>query len=834
MGRIKIDYGIDLGTTNSSLAVINNGEIKVIEIDRSQIVPSCVAYNRKGAVTAGINALEGDPNFLEFKRKMGSDWSEKKHPELDGKVGAEELSSEILKKLKAEITDEHFKSVVITVPAMFDMNQVAATKRAGELAGFEQVEILMEPVAAAFYYGFKNKIGDTQFVVFDFGGGTFDAALVKSEGGIMSVVSSEGDNFLGGKDLDNLVVENILLPLLRQNFSIEEMSDSDKEKLKNKLKRIADNLKITLGKTETVDYLSDLKSLGYDASGAEIEIDKTFTRDEVHGVMTPCFMQAIGHAKKLLEVNNLKASELKAFVLVGGPTQIPLFRQLIEKEIMKPDTSLNPMTAIAEGASLYAATFNNSCENHGVPIGSSSEGSQSDIDPIKLEVQYAASTTQTKEAIGIKRKNTTDSYSVIVSREDGMWQSPRHELDDVVMTDIASGKPNTFKIQLFDSSNNPTPCTPNQFTIIPGISVDGGAPIPYHIGMAVNDTRKGNVFTPFKGLEKDKKLPLVGRTDRELYNVNELRPGNEEDKMLIAIYCAERDARDSRSIINIFMDNIEVNGMDVQKRVPENSLIEFTLKIDISQNMTLEIEFPHLDMDIITKQMKYPAKPSVKKEQIDVLVEEIKIGIGKLEKSVEKAPRLEDLKSMRNLYSQNLSTITDNDFEGIFGNLRSLLLEIDIAVENTKWPTLKKQLIDALFEFEEMVKDCEKKRLDGWEKDQSDLLHFTDQKAQIFTMPKPDLGVTEELIDNIKAALFSVISRHQGKELFTEIIKHYDTDFEKIDWKNNSQARQEINHGLSLISSGADQDSLRKSAIAISSQMKNPEIGGPTAGGVKT
>jgi molecular chaperone DnaK len=834
MGRIKIDYGIDLGTTNSALAVINNGEIEVKEYDRSKIIPSCVAYNRKGTVRAGIDATNMDPNFIEFKRKMGSDWKDRKHSELNEYVGAEDLSSEILKKIKSEITHEYFKSVVITVPAMFDMNQVAATKRAGELAGFEQIEILMEPVAAAFNYGFKNKIGDAQYVVFDFGGGTFDAALVKSEGGIMSVVSSEGDNYLGGKDLDNAVLENVLLPIIQQNFEIDSLSESALELLKRRLKRIADTLKIDLGKTESVDILTNLGDLGDDSKGNEIEIDKTFTRSEVHGAMTPYFMRAIGHAKKLLEVNNLTASDLKAFVLVGGPTQIPLFRQLIEQEIMKPDTSTNPMTAIAEGAALYAATFNSTCESHGDPIGVTGAETSNEIEAVKLEIQYAATTTQTREAIGIKRKNTTDSYSVIVSREDGQWTSSRHDLDDVIMADIASGKPNSFKIQLFDSSSNPAPCSPNQFTIIPGTSVDGGAPLPYHIGMAVNDARKGNIFTPFRGLEKDKKLPLVGRIDRELYNVNELRPGIEEDKMTIAIYCAERDARDSRSIINLFMDNIEVNGMDVQRRVPENSLIEFTLKIDISQNLTLEIEFPHLDMDVITKTMKFPAKSAVKKEQIDVLVKEIENGILKLEKSVEKVLRLEDLKSMRNLYIQNLSTITDNDFDGVFGNLRSLLLEIDIAVEGTKWPTFKKQLIDSLFDFEELVKDCVKNRLDGWEKDQSDLEHFTKQKEQLFDMPKPDLSNTEELIDSIKSASLRIVARHQGKELFTDFIEHYDRDFNKIDWKNQSQARQEIDHGLSLIRSGADKDSLQRAVRAILSQMKNPDIDGPTTGGIKT
>ena len=282
------------------------------------------------------------------------------------------------------------------------------------------------------------------------------------------------------------------------------------------------------------------------------------------------------------------------------------------------------------------------------------------------------------------------------------------------------------------------------------------------------------------------------------------------------------------------MDNIEINGMDIQKRVPENSRIEFTLKIDISQNMTLEIEFPNLDMDIITKTIKYPARTSVKKEQIDVLISEIELGLSKLQSSVEKVFGLEELISMKNMYKINISNITDDDFEGIFGNLRSLLLEIDKAIEETKWPTLRKELIDILFEFQNLVKECVTKKLDGWEKDQSDLEHFTKQKEQIFEMAKPNPSLTEDLIENIKSANIRLVARHQGKELFSAFINNFDQEFERIEWKNTTQARQEIDRGLMLIRNGADRDSLEGAVRAISSQMKNPDITGPIGGGVRT
>ena len=832
MGRIKIDYGIDLGTTNSALAFINQGEIEVKNIDRANIVPSCVAFRGNGTIRVGITALGMKPRFEEVKRDMGTDWSAQKHPQIDEQVNAEDLSAEILKKLKASITEEEFKSVVITVPAMFDNPEVSATKRAGELAGFDQVEILMEPIAAAFAYGFKHKIKDGKFVVFDFGGGTFDAALVKAEGGVMSVVSSEGDKNMGGKNLDELIINQFLIPYLKESYNIDDFDKDKIKNLKSVLKSYAQQLKIDLGQKESDDFMTDVDVLGNDSSGQSMEIDTTYTREEIHGAMSGIFMESIGHAKKLLEANNLTVSDLKAFVLVGGPTQIPLFRELIEKELTKPDTSLNPMTAIAEGAALYAATFNNKIEGHGGPVGGSSEEGEDQIPAIELEVEYAAASVQDEEAIGIKRKSTSDPYSVIISRSDG-WQSSKHELDDVIMAAIKEGKPNSYSIQLFDATNNPVPCSPNQFTIIPGNDVAGGAPLPYHIGMDVFHQKKGKVFEPFKGLEKDKALPCVGQTDRELFNMSELRPGIEDDKMVIAIYAASRNALDSRSIVNVHIGEIEVNGKDVKKMVPENSLVEFTLHIDISQNVTLEIEFPHLDMDVITKTMKFPSKPQTKKEQIDNLFTEIKKGISKLSKSTETVTGLDDFKSKQSFYTKEYQNITDGDFEKIFGDLRSFLLEIDLALENIQWPMLKKEVIDTLFEFDELVNECVDKQLDGWEKDKSDLEHFKKHKEQLFAMSKPDQNAAEELISNIKSASFGIAARHQGEEIFAAWIQDFDRSFGSIDWKSASAARQEIDRGLQLINNGAAKNALRAAVQAILAQMQNPNIG-PGGGGVKT
>lgn len=817
MSRIKIDFGIDLGTTNSGLAFLNNGEIEIKEIDRSKIVPSCIAYDRKGNPKAGITALALSPHFLEFKRKMGTDWSEVKNPSLSERVNAEDLSAEMLKKLRSEISTEYFNSVVITVPAMFDINQVAATKRAGEMAGFEQVEILMEPIAAAFAYGFKHKVKDGKYIVFDFGGGTFDAALVKAEGGVLSVVSSEGNNYLGGKDLDNVVVDEILLPMISEQYNIYELDSDSLELLKAKLKIIADTLKVDLAKHEKSDVLTDLEQLGKDADEEEIEIDHSFTREEIYGVMTPIFMKAINHTKDLIRANALNLADINALVLVGGPTQIPTFRELIEREIMKPDISLNPMTAIAEGAALYASTFNNQSENHGKSIQHESDKKESSEETVLLEIEYAATSVNDEEAVAIKRKISNKNYSVIVKRGT-TWQSSKHELDDVIMVLIDKAKPNSFSIQLFDEKNNPVSSSPSAFTIIPGISVDGGAPIPYHMGMEIYDEKRGNIFTPFKGLEKDKKLPLTGVTDRELYTLTDLRPGIAEDKMTIPVYLAEREANNSRSIVNLYAHSIEVNGMDVSRLIPMRTRVEFTMRIDISQNITLEIEFPDLDVELITKKMQFPQKVGVSYKQIDALINEIDQSINRMDQSKEDILRIEEFKSKSNYFESQYEKITNDDFEQLFVELRSFILELDLAEEEAKWPVLKKKIIDSLFDFESVVQENVKEKNRGWEKDQSDLQHFKKQKEQLFAMVRPNVILAEELEEEITAASMQIIVRNQGKEFFSVLIENFNNNFEARKWKDKREARKLVDEGMNMVRKGADEEELRSQCRRIYDQ----------------
>jgi molecular chaperone DnaK len=825
MGRIKIDYGIDLGTTNSALSRMENGEVVTREIEGSRILPSCIIIRRNGARTIGMRAKNKFPHFVEFKRKMGQDVE---FDAPDGtKVDPVKLSAELLKKLASEITDEAFKSVVITVPAAFELPQVSDTKRAAELAGFEQVEILQEPVAAAFNYGLKHKVKNGKFVVFDFGGGTFDSALVTATGGVMEVKSSEGDNFLGGGDIDRAVVSEIFLPYLRQNYTITELEskdESDYNHWKQRLKNIADDLKIELGKKDASDVLTDIGELPEDDEGEEMELDFTVTRDQLNELARPLFQRAIDKTKSLLKNNDLSASDLSALVLVGGPTQMPLLRDMVEEQLIKPDISINPMTGIAEGAALYASTMENKIKAHGSGSDSGDDDGQS---ALELEVGYESPTNLEKGPISVLVKGSPEPLFGEIQSDDGLFTTDRAALDAVFEVDINQAKANNFTINVFNEKNELVACSPNKFTILPGIGVSGGSPLPHRIGMDFQAKNGKVLFHSFQGLEKDKPMPAVGKSTIDLYTQRELRPGNEDDKLVISIYQAGTEAEGSRSIVNSRIGQIEITGANVDKFVPERTQVKFTLSIDISQNMTLEADFPTLDFDI-EKAMEFNPTAEVSREQVDELLQEADNLVDRLESSDQPPANLSEIKEKRDRIKKTLDQ--GGDIDQGFGHSRELILDLDLAEEGLAWPELVGEINEAFKNLEDLVQECVSKSLNGHEKDKSDLDYLRTSKDSVLASTNLERG--KELLDKIRNLEWSISDRHAGKERRIAWIRDFHNSFGSIEWTNQAEARIAVNQGMDLVNSGASLDQLQEQVSTIVSYMENRDKGpGPSERG---
>ena len=230
--RTTIDFGIDLGTTNSEIAVLRGTEIQVFKNNEGmENTPSVVWIDRKDKLYVGKRAkdrLEEDEEnaFCEFKLQMGTD-AEFIFCRNNRRMKPEELSAEVLKDLKDNVkkmTGEDVLSAVITVPAAFEARQCEATKKAARLAGLSISPLLQEPVAAALAYGFQNDSDNVFWLVYDLGGGTFDAAIIQVRDGIIQVVAHEGDNHLGGKLIDWSIVDELLIPAVNKEFRLNDFT----------------------------------------------------------------------------------------------------------------------------------------------------------------------------------------------------------------------------------------------------------------------------------------------------------------------------------------------------------------------------------------------------------------------------------------------------------------------------------------------------------------------------------------------------------------------------------------------------------------------------------
>ncbi len=232
MTRTSIDYGIDLGTTNSAVAVLVGTTPEVIaRVDGSIVTPSAIWFDKRGQQFIGQKARgnyfsDEENGAIEFKLHMGEEW-QRTFQRTGHKMLPEEMSAEILKSLKDDVQmmkGEDLKAAVITVPAAFELPQCEATRRAAKLAGLTISPLLQEPIAAALAYGFQSAANKVFWLVYDFGGGTFDAAVIQVRDGVLQVVNHAGHNYLGGKNIDWEIVDKLLIPRLTKEWKLTDFT----------------------------------------------------------------------------------------------------------------------------------------------------------------------------------------------------------------------------------------------------------------------------------------------------------------------------------------------------------------------------------------------------------------------------------------------------------------------------------------------------------------------------------------------------------------------------------------------------------------------------------
>ena len=349
--------GIDLGTTNSCVAVIEGGEPVVIpNAEGARTTPSVVAFGKTGERLVGQVAkrqaiTNPDRTVSSIKRQMGSDYKVKID---DKKYTPQEISAMILQKLKTDAESylgEKVTEAVITVPAYFTDSQRQATKDAGKIAGLEVKRIINEPTAAALAYGI-DKENDQKVMVYDLGGGTFDVSIIEMGDGVQEVLATAGNNRLGGDDFDQRVIDWIA-----DEFKKSEGVDLRGDKMAmQRLKEAAEKAKIELSNVTTSTI--NLPFIGMNSDGTPLNLEMTLTRAKFNELTADLVEATMGPVRQAISDSGLKTSELHKILMVGGSSRIPAVQEAVKKYTgIEPFKGSNPDECVAIGAAIQGGVL---------------------------------------------------------------------------------------------------------------------------------------------------------------------------------------------------------------------------------------------------------------------------------------------------------------------------------------------------------------------------------------------------------------------------------------------------------------------------------------------
>lgn len=352
----ELIIGIDLGTTNSEVAIVDAGHPRIIPVDEAQLLPSVVGLDQTGELLIGTPAhnqyaLYPERTVRSIKRSMGQDI------EIvldDQRFRPQEISALILRRLKQTAETELGSPVgkaVITVPAYFSDAQRQATKDAGELAGLEVVRIINEPTAAALAYEGESQ-QRRQILVYDLGGGTFDVSVVRMEQGVTEVLGSHGNNHLGGDDFDNKIIEHLVMHLQ----TTHGVDPSGNRQAMARIGRAAESAKITLSNAPYVtieeEYLLE------DKQGTPIHLSLELARHDYEAMIEPYIEETLEAVHIALDGAGLNVADLDEVLLVGGTTRTPLIQQRLEEILsLQPRSEIDPDLCVATGAAVQAAVI---------------------------------------------------------------------------------------------------------------------------------------------------------------------------------------------------------------------------------------------------------------------------------------------------------------------------------------------------------------------------------------------------------------------------------------------------------------------------------------------
>jgi molecular chaperone DnaK len=595
---LKNFVGIDLGTTNSAICSYDGSETRIWKSpEQNDVTPSAIYIDRRGNKYIGKRAYDSAPHSPDnsatlFKRLMGTS-TPIQLSAVDLTKSPEDCSAEVLKVLfgylPEEIRNDPETGTVITVPAAFNQMQKDATMQAASMAGLGKVAIMQEPVAAVMSV-MRARNADGMFLIYDLGGGTLDIAIAESLGGRVNLLAHGGIAMCGGRDFDRVLVDNVVRPWLLDNFALPE--DFSVNPTFKSLIRLAiwatERAKIELSAREdAVISLSETEARVRDLDGNEIYLDIPLLRDTYDKLIAERVGESIASARDTLSKAGLTPHDLERIVFVGGPTNYKPLRDKVAFELgILGSTDVNPMTAVAEGASLFAESIDWSSQNRS---RKNTRGQISSGGGLPLSFNYIARTPDVKAKIAVQLAGKVASGSEFqIDSVDTGWTSGRLPLKhgDTIDVTLTKTGDNTFKVFVFDSVGGPIALEQDKIVITRTAATVDAIPASHSVGVEVLEKLGGRSVLDYLVRSGDS-LPKKGK---KLFKAAESLKSGASGSLNLNLWEGEIEdpIRDNRPI-----GSLKISGSDFDDGViPAGADVECDYEILDSGNIILEVSVP--------------------------------------------------------------------------------------------------------------------------------------------------------------------------------------------------------------------------------------------------
>lgn len=592
---MKHYIGIDLGTTNSAICSYNGQTVRIWKSpEQNDVTPSAIYVDKRGNRYYGMKAYNQAPynpsnSATLFKRFMGT--STKIELEASNlSLTPEECSAEILKVLYGylpeEIRNDPETATVITVPAAFNQMKKDATMQAAKLAGIGKVALMQEPVAAIMSIMRASK-QEGLFLVYDLGGGTFDISIAENINGKVNLLAHGGVEMCGGRDIDRLIFSQIVIPWLRDNFVLpDDLIINRKYKMFCRIAQWAvERAKIELSAMETSTIaLGESETRTLDEDGNELYIDIDITRDQVDLLIADMVAETVQATRDILKKSGLSANDLERIVFVGGPTNYKPLRDKVAFELAVPASiDVNPMTAVAEGASIFAESIDWSSASHNRKAAN--EVVNTTID---LSLKFTARTSGNQAKVMCVLKTPLEGYTIQFTSLDTGWSSGSAILKNNLIVELPLSKDgeNRFSVKVCDEYGQEKATGISSIMITKTLATIGAIPASHSIGVEVVEKLGGVPVLDFLVTEGD---PLPKKGSITFKAGQTLKAGSNES---INIKLWE-GAIQSPITDNRFIGVLKIVGTDIVSGVvPTGADIECEYEMSDSGTIRLEVSIP--------------------------------------------------------------------------------------------------------------------------------------------------------------------------------------------------------------------------------------------------